>query len=206
MKYRAVLFDLDGTLLDYKKAQKSVTGNSCLLFDLVNSPEVQSYEARGVPLPGSPEMKKAFLKAQVTEDTEPFLKDYFEKLSRHAVLIDGAVEILESLLGRVKLGIVSNGSGEVQNPRLEKAGLSRFFSCRFFSRDTGTAKPDPAILRLAMREMGVTANETLFIGDSTTSDQPAALAAGIDFFLFKGDFNDRQLNSLLFKAHTVVLS
>lgn len=197
MKYKAVLFDLDGTLLDYKAAQLEAVDHSISLFDLVNSPEVQNYESRGDPSPDSQKMKEAFLKAEIHEDPSIFLSRYFNRLSTHGMVIKGAKELLASLYKKVKLAVVSNGPGEVQNPRLDTAGLSHFFTKKFYSRDLGIAKPDPAILQLAMKDLEVTAAETLFIGDSTTSDQPAAAAAGVDFFLFKSDFSDSQLQELL---------
>ncbi len=197
MKYKAVLFDLDGTLLDYRSAQRKATDNSKKLLDLVNSPEVQNYESRGIPSPDSPEMKQAFNSSGIQQNPTEFLNSYFKKLSEHGILMEGAKEILESLRNKVKLAVVSNGSSDIQNPRLNKAGIAHYFPNRFFSRDIGIAKPDPEILRIAMKKLGVTENETLFIGDSTTSDQPAAKAAGIDFFLFRGDFKNPQLQAML---------
>jgi len=197
MRYKAVLFDLDGTLLDYKAAQRKATDNNTTLFELINSPEVQNYEARGIPSPDSQEMKQAFSNAGVQHNPTAFLNSFFKKLSEQGILIKGAEEILKSLKSKVKLAVVSNGSGNVQNPRLEKAGIAHYFPNRFFSRDIGIAKPDPEILRIAMKKLNVTKEETLFIGDSTTSDQLAAEAAGIDFFLFKGDFKDPDLQVLL---------
>lgn len=197
MRYRAILFDLDGTLLDYKSAQRKAVNNSMLLLKLINSPEVQNYEARGIPTSDSQEMKQAFQKAGVQQNPTAFLNSYLKKLSEQGILMEGAKEILESLKEKVKLAVVSNGPGNVQNPRLKKAGIAHYFSHCFFSRDIGIAKPDPAILRLAMKTLKVTKQETLFIGDSTTSDQPAAEAAGIDFFLFRSNFKNPKLQALL---------
>ncbi|MCP4648015.1 MAG: HAD-IA family hydrolase [bacterium] len=197
MKYEAVLFDLDGTLLDYKEAQRKATNYSRQFFDLVNSPEIQSFESRGIPLPNSQNIQKAFQRAGVQANPEVFLNNYFSSLSQQGILIKGAKEIVLSLYDNVKLAVVSNGSGDVQIPRMKKAGIARFFHHKFFSRDVGAAKPDPAILNLAMNTLNVSAGKTLFIGDSTTSDQPAALSAKIDFFLFKGSFKDPELLELL---------
>jgi len=197
MKYKAILFDLDGTLLDYRVAQKNATDNRAEYFKLVNSPEVQSYESRGVPLPASPEMKTAFVKAGVQKSPEEFLSSYFSKLSQHGILITGALQILEKLHKQVKLAVVSNGHSSVQLPRMQRAGIAHFFPHRFFSYNTGIAKPDPKILHMAMNALEVKPEETLFIGDSTTSDQPAAHAAGVDFFLFKGNFDDPELQNCL---------
>jgi putative hydrolase of the HAD superfamily len=197
MKYKAILFDLDGTLLDYKTAQREATGNTAEYFKLVNSPEVQNYESRGVPLPDSPEMKAAFIKAGVQKNPEEFLAAYFNNLSKHGILVTGVKQILEKLHKQAKLAVVSNGHSSVQLPRMQKAGIAGFFPYRFFSYDTGIAKPDPGILHMAMDAMKAKPERTLFIGDSTTSDQPAAQAAGVDFFLFKGSFNDLVLQELL---------
>lgn len=190
MKHKAVLFDLDGTLLNYKQAQKNATDHNESLYRLVNSLEVQGYESRGVPLPESSEMKKVFELHGIEADPAEFLCDYFMKLSKQGILIPGVKGLLKFLKGKVKLAVVSNGPGEVQNPRLEMAGLAQFFPHRFYSRDMGIAKPDPDILRIAMKTLGVTAEETIFIGDSTTSDEPAAKAAGTDFILFTGDYGE----------------
>lgn len=197
MKYKAVLFDLDGTLLDYEAEQYKAVNGSRQLFDLVNSKEVQSYETIGIPSPDSQEMKQAFVNAGLHQSPATFLKHYYAKLSLQGIPLPGAEEILNELNDRVKLAVVSNSPGEVQNPRLETAGLSHFFKHRFYSRDLSIAKPDPRILQLAMKELEVTEKETLLIGDSTTSDQPAAKAAGIDFFLFKGNFKDKDLREML---------
>lgn len=196
MKYKAVLFDLDGTLLDYRQAQRNAT-DTVDEFKLVNSPEVQGYESRGVPAPGSEKMKLAFSTHFVTADPVTFLRKYFQRLSQEGIPIPGAEKLLVQLAGKTKLAVVSNGPGAVQNPRLEKAGLAHFFPDRFYSRDMGIAKPDPEILRIAMQALGVEAEETLFIGDSTSSDQPAAEAAGVDFILFKGSFKTPGILSLL---------
>jgi len=182
MKHKAVLFDLDGTLLNYKQAQKNATDHNESLYRLVNSLEVQGYESRGVPLPESSEMKKVFELHGIEADPAEFLCDYFMKLSKQGILIPGVKGLLKFLKGKVKLA--------VQNPRLEMAGLAQFFPHRFYSRDMGIAKPDPDILRIAMKTLGVTAEETIFIGDSTTSDEPAAKAAGTDFILFTGDYGE----------------
>jgi FMN phosphatase YigB (HAD superfamily) len=64
-----------------------------------------------------------------------FLKKYFEKHSLQAILIIGAWEILEPLHNSARLGIISNGSGEVQKPGLNKTDIARFFSHEFFIRD-----------------------------------------------------------------------
>lgn len=170
---RAVLFDVDGTLLDYRRAQKEAVGHDEKLLELVNSPDVQSYEARGVPEPQG-ELKE-------------FLKGYFQRLARQGELMPGARETLAALAGKARFALVSNGAGEVQDPRLAIGGIIDYFPVRVYSRDEGVAKPDPRILLITLDRLGVLPEQAVFVGDSAKSDMAAAQAAGVDFIWFRPD-------------------
>lgn len=170
---KAVLFDLDGTLLDYERAQMEAVGNDAVLFALVNSPEVQSYEARGVPKP----------RGKIRE----FLDGYFKRLARQGALMPGARETLASLVGKTKLAVVSNGPGAVQDARLAAGGIIDYFHVRVYSRNEGVAKPDPRILSIALERLGVLPEQAVFVGDSAKNDMAVAQAAGVDFIWFRPD-------------------
>ena len=170
---KAVLFDVDGTLLDYRRAQSEAVGHDAKLLELVNSPDVQSYEARGVPEPQG-EMKE-------------FLEGYFERLARQGELMPGVCETLKALHGMVRFALVSNGAGKVQDERLALGGIIDYFPVRVYSRDEGVAKPDPRILLITLERLGVLPEQAVFVGDSATSDMAAAQAAGVDFIWFRPD-------------------
>jgi len=170
---KAVLFDVDGTLLDYRRAQSEAVGHDAKLLKLVNSPEVQSYEARGVPEPQG-ELKE-------------FLTGYFQRLSGQGALMPGVREALKSLQGKTLFALVSNGAGAVQDARLAAGGIIDYFPVRVYSRDEGVAKPDPRILSITLERLGVLPEQAVFVGDSATSDMAAAQALGMDFIWFRPD-------------------
>ena len=91
-------------------------------------------------------------------------------------------ELLDRLQkGGIGRGIISNGAGRWQRLKLAALGIDSYFSKEnlFFSDEQGLAKPETGIFRLALESCGLTASETIFMGDSPVSDVPGALAVGL---------------------------
>ncbi|MFO7949558.1 MAG: HAD family hydrolase [Candidatus Fermentibacteraceae bacterium] len=199
-KYETVIFDLDGTLLDYASAQREAVSATAAemelhvpeekLLELVDSDEVQALEAcrPGAPGKDSPGMENAFRRCGVEADPAEFLNRYYGHLSMHHGTVEGALETLRKLKETgISIGLVSNGPGEVQRPRIRESGIIEYLDAIVLSCEAGMAKPDPEILGLAMRLLEASPQTTLFAGDSTSSDLPAAEAAGVDFVLLSPD-------------------
>ncbi len=203
-KYDTAIFDLDGTLLDYAAAQREAVSATAAelelhmpeekLLELVDSDEVQALEAcrPGAPEKDSPGMEGAFRRCGVKAHPAEFLNRYYAHLSMHHGTVEGALDTLRRLKeAGMSIGLVSNGPGEVQRPRIRESGIIEHLDAIVLSCEVGMAKPNPEILRLAMRLLEASSPEsTLFVGDSTSSDLPAAEAAGVDFVLLSsgGDF------------------
>ncbi len=204
-KYRALLFDLDGTLLDYTGAQLHAAHRILEAFDLERSGEysqkvvsflesktVQDIEAckSSAMEPGSAEMRQEFRRAGIGVDPVAFMRTYFQALEEHGLPLSGIPDLLGRLKGRFTLGVVTNGPGSVQRKRLQRSGLMEFLDVLVISCEVKHAKPDPEILRYSMKLAGSETFSTLFVGDSAGSDMGAANAAGVDFVFVRpdGDF------------------
>ena len=205
-KYSTFLFDLDGTLVDYAGAQRYAAEYIVEVLDLNKSSDtlkhilqflkdkvIQDLEAckPSAIEPGSNEMRQAFGKAGLGVEPVEFIELYFEGLEEHGEPLPGIIDLLRVLRSRYTVGIVSNGPGAVQRKRLEKSGLMEFLDIIVLSCEAGSAKPDPEILRYAMKLADSKTYDTLFIGDSAGSDMGAANAAGVDFVFVRpdGDFS-----------------
>jgi putative hydrolase of the HAD superfamily len=93
--------------------------------------------------------------------------------------VEGAVRLVGELIGKYKLGVVSNGLPDVQYRKLESMGLRPLFSCIVLSEEVGIRKPDPEIFLRAAQLLGRQPDECFFIGDSYTSDVVGAKKAGM---------------------------
>jgi putative hydrolase of the HAD superfamily len=92
-------------------------------------------------------------------------------------------ESLSRLRGAgLRLGIVSNSDGRVEQA-LAEAGLREYFDVVIDSSLVGIEKPDPAIFQAALKALGVSPEEALYVGDLYEVDVVGARAAGIEAVL-----------------------
>jgi 5'-nucleotidase len=95
--------------------------------------------------------------------------------------VDGAVSLLESLKGRVKIGIITNGFTDFQHDRIELIGLKNHIDLVVISEEVGIAKPHPGIFEHAFELMGNPPREKiLMVGDTLETDILGGNNAGID--------------------------
>jgi HAD superfamily hydrolase (TIGR01549 family) len=182
---RAVIFDLDGTLLDSfagHLAAYKVTFNHfglpASLDDLlrVYSPNwLQVYRAMGLP-------------EQHWQEADAI---WLAEAARHTPeLFPGTVELLEALRPCFALGLVTSGSSERVRRDLERTGLDRRFQVIITGGDVCQPKPDPEGLLSALRLLGITPDQAVFVGDAA-ADAHMAQAAGVSFIgmltQFSGD-------------------
>jgi putative hydrolase of the HAD superfamily len=105
---------------------------------------------------------------------------YFEPFIRSCQLIPGTYDMLTSLAGRYRLGLVSNFT---HPPALEeilaRVGLDQFFDEIIISGRLGVRKPHPAIFGELTRLLGLTPAEIVFVGDELQADIVGAQKAGM---------------------------
>jgi len=105
---------------------------------------------------------------------------YFSAFVDLTHLIPGTAEVLGALMDRYRIGLLSNFThGPAARRIIEKTGLGPFFSEVVISGEFGFRKPHPAVFREFLRRMGISAGETLYVGDNPESDIAGARGAGI---------------------------
>jgi phosphoglycolate phosphatase len=177
---RAILFDLDGTLLDTARdmvgALNKLRSERCLTplpYEDVRS-SVSHGAARLVKI-GFPDADPdAFAVLQ-----KRFLEIYAGAVSVETRLFDGMDRVLAVLAERrLVCGIVTNKPAWLTDPLLEQLGLRQLFACVVSGDTVSERKPHAMPMLHAARLAGVAADECLYVGDAERDIQ-AAHAAGM---------------------------
>jgi len=181
---RAIIFDMDNTLFDFVEAKLIACAAVIAWLKLPVEPVVLlKYFLRPVHGFESHENLRDFL-----HDNDCYSETAF---TRCCTICDeekvGAIkpyphvaETLSALRDRgLKLGVVTDAHNGNALKRLRKAGLLEFFDAIITKDMSGKAKPSPEPFLLGMQLLGVSANETMLVGDSIRRDIVPAKALGM---------------------------
>ena len=199
MPIKAVLLDLDGTLLDTVLDLHAAANG--MLADLgrptVAVEEIRAYVGRGIP-----NLVKRVLagKLEAADDPTPppadalasFKKHYEYFNGRAAKPFPGVIEGLEAFKAMgLPMGVITNKAQAFTGPLLERTGLAAYMSVTVSGDQLPKPKPDPMPLVWACGRMAVSPADTLMIGDSL-HDFHAGRAAGCKVFLVPYGYNEGQ--------------
>jgi HAD superfamily hydrolase (TIGR01509 family) len=176
---RAVIFDLDGVILDseerWSQAKRDLveeTGGhwkpeATHAMLGMSSPEWSRYlrDELGVPL-------------SAEEINESVVAGMIDSYRRDLPLIDGAVEAVRRLGERWPLGLATSANREVIEVVLEAAGLVGAFAATVSSEEVGRGKPAPDVYLEAARWLGVDPTRCAAVEDSRNGIR-SARAAGM---------------------------
>jgi putative hydrolase of the HAD superfamily len=106
---------------------------------------------------------------------------------RHKIIyFDGAIDLLETLAGRHRLGALTNG-----NANIARLGLDRYFSFSFSAADVGASKPAPEMFRAALEHTSTMPAQVVHVGDNPLDDVHGAAQLGIaTIWVKRGDAPD----------------
>src|SRR6185295_18283666 len=197
--YCAVIFDVDGTLVDSNDAHAQAWVEA-----LAESGRHVEF-ARVRPLIGMgsdkllPEVSGLAAdsregQAIATRRGEIFMQRFLPRLRPTR----GARELVEWLHDDgLKLYVATSAKDEELQPLLHVAGAGRYMEATASSDDADRSKPDPDIVVAALQRTGRPKNEAIMIGD-TPYDVEAALRAGINIIALRsGGWRDRDLQHAL---------
>lgn len=179
MALAAVLFDLDGTLLDTApdmvgalNALRAEESLAPLPYDAIRS--VVSHGATRVIKTGFPDADPE----RALGLQKRFLEIYRGALSRETRLFPGMDEVLGALASwRIKSGIVTNKPAWLTEPLLEELGLRARFACVVSGDTLVERKPHPLPLLHAAALAGASPSECIYVGDAERDVQAAHAAA-----------------------------
>lgn len=194
-RIKAVLFDLDNTLLDRTRTFHAFVEQ----FIGHYFPEATEEEQRTMlwyiikkdqdGYKDKPDMFHEFIEEFVWERHLPTLEELMAYYSEHyvanAVLMDGASEIIDYCQSKYKLALITNGRTRIQYGKIDQLGIRHPFDAIFVSEEAGIKKPDPRIFELAIEKLGIAPEEGVYIGDHPRNDMGGAAGAGLQTIWFE---------------------
>lgn len=196
MRYEIIIFDADETLFDFNKSESVAFKNTMLEFDVqydenhhltiyhdINAAIWKEFEMGLITQEKLKveRFKRLSSKLNVEFDEVAFAKSYSTHLSNASFLFDGSIELVESLHKDYKLTIITNGLAAVQDSRIRKSAIAKYFEDIVISEEVKVSKPDPRIFELALKNINCTdKSKVLIVGDSLTSDIQGGINSGID--------------------------
>jgi phosphoglycolate phosphatase len=193
--FKAVLFDLDGTLADTAADLAAALNQQRLVRGLEPLPlerlrPVVSHGARGMLRVGFQLTPKH---ADYAAMRDEFLERYVTGLCVHTRLFDGMHAVLEHLEDRAIIwGIVTNKLQRYTEPPISALQLHNRAGCVISGDTAARAKPHPDPLLLAARRIGTAPPECLYVGDDERDVQAAHAAqmpSAVALWGYLGDGN-----------------
>ncbi len=194
---RFIMFDLDGTLVDTAgEIAESVNRTLGEEHLPAQAPaQVRNWIGKGTAwlfgksleaATGDPHVRSSAL---YTRLYPRFLQNYADLTGRSSTPYPGAKTALAELRqSGYRLGLVTNKERSLTLRLLECHGLTKNFEVLVAGGDTAQGKPSPLPLQLALQKAGVSAEESLFIGDSS-NDVQASRNAGVTVWAFNHGYN-----------------
>lgn len=198
-KYSVILWDIDGTILNFLAAEKAAIQHGFQEFNIGECTDemLADYSQINKKYWEMLERKEATkqeilygrfyeffdkygIDKSIADDFQPW---YQLALGDTIVFENGALELLQELKGKVKQYAVTNGTKVAQTKKLSKSGLDKIFDGVFISEDIGVEKPSEDFFVKVFQKTELTETDKkkiLIVGDSLTSDIKGGNNIGID--------------------------
>ena len=214
---KAILWDVDGTILDFKAAQKNAIRACFEHFYLGNCSDEMLAVYDGI----NTKYWKALERGELTRE-EVLLGRFYEFFNMYGLNTNVVPDfnemyqvrlgdticfypgVKEALVKFKDMGIlqyaVTNGTKVAQDRKLSRSGLIDIFENVYISEEVGYEKPNqmffwPVLLDIRQHIPNIEYDQILIVGDSLTSDMQGGINAGIATCWYKhpGEVNDRYM-------------
>jgi phosphoglycolate phosphatase len=185
---RALVFDLDGTLIDSKldlalsiDATLKHMGRASLPHETI-----YGYIGNGAAVLVRRALGDSVTDAEAEEGHRYFLSYYREHMLDNTVTYPGVREAL-GLLEKHPMAVLTNKPVRFSERILEGLGISRYFRYVYGGNSFETKKPDPEGMNILLRAFGIAPREAMIIGDSDvdvrTARNSGTWACGVSYGL-----------------------
>lgn len=187
----AVLFDLDGTLVRYRRSPGELLAASFQANELDPLFTVDEYRERFDAFASeydTMETLRSECFATLAQENgyeaaagRAVASTFHERRDQSAVeLVPGAERILARLGEAVQLGIVTNGTADAQHAKIAAVDLASMVDVVVVAGHKLPPKPDPAPFERALEKLECEPDAAIHVGDSINTDIQGARAAGMD--------------------------
>ncbi|MEO5357668.1 MAG: HAD family hydrolase [Nitrospirae bacterium YQR-1] len=201
--FKGILLDFDNTLYGYESVHISallqvyvyVSKTYSVEYNLVTASYERARKEIHMELSGTAASHNRLLYFQrmleiLKLNAPAYALDVYERYwSLYLDFMEISYEVfdfLDSVRDRFRICLVTDLTAEIQYRKMNKAGLTKYIDYIVTSEEAGVEKPHPYIFHLALRKLGMTAQEVCMIGDSYERDIVGALNMDIQpFWLFK---------------------
>lgn len=203
---KAVIFDLDQTLLDRTTSLINFLTWQTNYFRLVPNQIKQQFIQRFLDIDDNGKVWKDVVYENLTQEfmikhisKEQLLESYINDFNKFSCCFRNVEETILDLKQKGYLiGLVSNGKTPFQEHNFYALGLTEFFSSILVSEAVGLRKPDPKIFLLSCTQLGVPPQDCIFVGDNKIADIQGAKKVGMRTIFFHPD---PQVESLIADAN-----
>ena len=183
---RALIFDLDGTLIDSQR--DLIRSVNAMLLDMgreqLHEDTISGYIGHGAPQLVGRALGDNATEAERERALKFFLAYYEDHKMDSTCAYPGVPDALERLAA-FPMAILTNKPVRVSKRILEELGLAKYFRAVYGGNSFASKKPDPLGAQTILREFGVAPAEAILIGDSEvdvrTARNAGTLAAAVNY-------------------------
>ncbi|MFD3448957.1 HAD family hydrolase [Microbacteriaceae bacterium 4G12] len=185
---KAAIFDLDGTLLDRDSSLKLFIKDQYKRhIDKLNHIPKEQYISRFIELDNKGYVWKDKVYQQLIQEHsisnltwEQLLEDYITNFQHHCIPFTNMEQVLQELKNKgLLLGMITNGFTEFQLQNIRALGIEKYMDTILVSEQEGMKKPQAEIFMRALERLGVSPEESIYIGDHPENDVIGARQAGM---------------------------